>query len=87
MKGKYIPKFKIQYTKCTGRFTAAKTKKEKSYVYMKKIAQNSYFRAVDRERQSAEERISRKRKLFIRPKERPDRDEIIKDSIKYSRLK
>jgi len=52
---------------------------------MKEIAENSYFRAVDTKKADTI-RGTKKRKLFVRPKERPIREEIIENSIKYSRL-
>ena len=54
---------------------------------MTDIASNIYFRAVNREKQNHGERMKKKRKLFLAPTERSDRDKIIEDSIKYSRLK
>ena len=77
-----MPQFKIAFTKRTRRFTASKVRKAKSYKFMKDIASNVYFRAVDRERASIEDRATRKRKLFVAPKERPDRDTIIAEATK-----
>jgi hypothetical protein len=53
---------------------------------MKQIAENAYFRAVDAKKADVTVRGTKKRKLFVRPKERPNREEIIENSIKYSRL-
>jgi len=59
--------------------------KKKEGLLMKEIAENSYFRAVDTKKADTI-RGTKKRKLFVRPKERPIREEIIENSIKYSRL-
>ena len=84
--GKIIPRFKIAWDKRTGKFTAAKVKKAKSYAFMKEIAANAYFRAVDRERSSVNKRKLKRRQQCVRPMERPERDVIIENSCKYSRL-
>lgn len=59
--GKYVPKFRIRYSKATKRFTASKVKVEKSYRFMKTILKAAYFRAVDSEKRSQAELENRKR--------------------------
>ena len=78
----YVPEFKIAYDKRTGRFTAAKVKVSKSYEFMREISENAYFRVVD---ENKEVRQNLKRKL-VTPSERPERDQIISDATKYTRL-
>jgi len=63
-----------------------KIKVEKSYKFLKDIAVNSYYRAVDGEKISKQVRQARKRSLFVAPEERPDRDIVIKKSIEFSRF-
>ena len=75
------------YSKVTKRFIASKVKVDKSYSFMRNIAEASYFRAVDSNKRTSIERDSRKRELFVAPEEKPDRDETIANSLKYSRLK
>lgn len=81
--GKYVPRFKIAWDKHTKKFTASKVKIAKNYSFMKEITDNLYFRAIDREKA---ERKVRKRKLFVRPSERPEREDIIENSTKFTRL-
>jgi len=84
--GNNVKRFAIAYSKASKKFTAKKIKVDKSYKFLKDIAVNSYYRAVDGEKLSKEARQSRKRTLFVAPEERPDRDTIIKKSIEYSRF-
>ena len=81
--GKYVPKFKIAFDKRTKKFTASKVKVDKSYNFLREISENAYFRAVGQEK-SQKPRLKRK---LVAPSDRPDRDQIIEDSTKYSRLK
>ena len=53
---------------------------------MKEITENAYFRAVDRKRMAASKRKLKRRQQQVRPLERPNRNEIIENSCKYSRL-
>ena len=84
--GKYIPRWRIMLAKQTKRFTATKVKKDKSFLFMRHIARESYFRAVSCAKGTNQERLNRKRELFVRPTERPDRDLIIENATKYSRI-
>ena len=84
--GRPKPKFKIAYHRYSKRFVAKKIKVDKSYRFLRDIAVECYFRAVDGDREKKENRLERKR-LFVTPSERPSREEIIENSTKYSRIK
>jgi len=53
---------------------------------MREITANAYFRAVDTDRESYMEKVGMKRKMNVAPDDRHDRDTIIEDSMKYTRL-
>ena len=79
--GSYTPRFKISWHRYSKRFVAKKVKEKKSYQFLRDIALGAYFRAVDHE---TDGRLARKR-VFVTPIERPNREEIIK-SNKLSRM-
>lgn len=77
-----VPRFKIAYSKVSKRFTAKKVKTEKSYNFLRVIIKDSYDRACTKQK----DKQKRKRRLFVTPTERPERNNIIEQSTKYSRL-
>lgn len=79
--GSAIPRFKIAYHRYSKRFVAKKVLTEKSYSFLRNIAVEGYFKALDRQ---GSKQKGRKR-LFITPVDRPDRNETIESSTKYSR--
>jgi len=80
--GEYKPKCEIGYHRYADRFVAKKVKNVKKYDFMRDIVVNCYFKAIDNQKG---EKVKRKR-LFRAPQERPDRDEIIEKSVKFSRF-
>ena len=53
---------------------------------MRQIALKSCYRAVDSEKYDKTKRLSRKRALFVAPKERPCKSEIIEKTTKHNIL-
>lgn len=85
--GHYVPKYRVRYSKATKRFTALKVKVDKSYNFMRRIAEASYFRAVHSERRNKTDADSRKRDFCVAAEERPSRVETVENTTKYSRVK
>ena len=81
--GKHVGRFKIAYHTYSKRFVAKKVRKEKSYDFLRGIAVNCFYSAMDEKRPRVK---SNRKRLFVTPAERPPREEIIEQSTKYSRL-
>ena len=74
------------YSKATKRFSAKKILKAKSYEFATRIATKSYMAAIDREKANKSARKVNRKRLFLGPAERPDTEEVIEKSTKYSRM-
>ena len=84
--GKFVPRFKIAFSKPSKRFVAKKVKKAKNYNFLNVIKRDIYYRSFDRRKEEKEVRLARKRSLFVAPRERPDREVVIEICEKYSRM-
>lgn len=81
------PIFRIAYSKPTKRFVAKKEKVAKDYNYLVDILGNIITRVEENRKVTTEKRSKRKLSLTVAPSEREDREVIIEQSTKYSRLK
>ena len=84
--GDFKPLFRIAYSKPTKQFVAKNEKKSKDYSYLYPIIDAIVERARCGQKVTTEEREPRLMRSTICPEDRPTRDKIIENSIKYSRL-
>ena len=80
--GDHKPRFKISWHRYSKRFVAKKVMVAKKYDFLRNIALESYYRAIDSEKCQKQKR---KRK-HVTPRERPERDETIEKTLKCSRM-
>ena len=87
--GQPILRYKIAYSKPTKTFTAKKVKTAKSYTYLAGII-GGVLNRVSKQRKISKSRRNKRSKLklqlFVAPRERPEREEIISKAEKFSRL-
>ena len=81
------PLYSIAWSKPNKRFVAKEIKEEKNYDYLFYILRKIIMRASTKKKVSAKKRSKRTSSFKIAPDDRPDRDEIIENSIKYKRIK
>ena len=82
-KGSYKPKFSVSWHRYLKRFVAKKVMKKKSYQFLRNIALDAYYRAIDSDTSS---NYIVKKRARVTPCERPPREDIIEKSSKYSRM-
>ena len=84
-----ILRYKIAYSKPTKTFAAKKVKTAKRYTYLAGII-GGVLNRVSKQRKISKsrrnKRSKRKLQLFVAPRERPEREEIISKAEKFSRL-
>lgn len=85
--GEAKPLFAIAYSKANKRFTAKPVKVEKDNEWIRYILRKIVKRVRESKKVSKRNRRKRQCELHVRPSERPSREEIIENSLKYKRIK
>ena len=80
--GVVIPKYGITWHCWSKKFVAKKIKTEKSYQFLRDIALETYYNAIN----GVKEPLPLQKRKFVTPTERPGRKRIIESTVKRSRM-